>query len=452
MAKTPAFKTTIRRDPAGNEGQRTRNGESISEDRKSPITYIIINDVELNKEHLINAVSRVYVDERADGLSTAEIDIVNEDSSLTDVSLFKSQNIVQIWTGYSDTGIVKRGSFRINSKVYRFKSGKDQIIRLKCVSPEYDMAFTEKRRTWRGVRDSDIAREIALEHGFEIFIDQTPIVHENVTQVESDMKFLEKRALLNGFDVYVDEQFSTAGSTNMVLHFHEPKFFIPRLGPVYWAEDENRSLDFFEVEIDTWFRGVKYIGTQVDPLTKEEIIEESSEEKEIPFQRNLRGNRKQIKASEMSTINNTQPQKFLVEQGHKRNREEVRTQVQKFSEFTRYAMSGCGKIIGLEQLSRRRVLSIRGIGRMSGDYYITRATHIIEGYGYEVSFSVISMGPGEFEERSKLTPHSNLLNIISRNAISSLTDIFSDISRNVLVSLEPIIGPSNFSVAPRSDN
>ena len=50
----------------------------------------------------------------------------------------------------------------------------------------------------------DLVREIASEHGLEAVVDVEGTVFEHVSQVrETDMRFLERRALLRGYEVFV---------------------------------------------------------------------------------------------------------------------------------------------------------------------------------------------------------------------------------------------------------
>jgi phage protein D len=49
---------------------------------------------------------------------------------------------------------------------------------------------------------------------------------------------------------------------------------------------------------------------------------------------------------------------------------------------------GSGSTIGIPELRVGRVIDLRGLGRFSGPYYVTQATHSISGGGYQTSFRV----------------------------------------------------------------
>lgn len=456
MAISPGFRTTIVRDTLSVDNVKVNSGEQseIGMDHTMPIRHITINNRDFRTERIINNVTFLKVIERADGLSTAEIHIFNEDSRYTNDPLLRHQNIVQIWTGYSSfdgRSIEKRGIFRINDIDMRFNMGKKSEIVLYCVSPEYDLSFTDKRRIWEKMTDFQIAKAIAEENGFLFAGQRTSVTYPKIAQIaESDMKFLEERAKLYGYDVYVDDYTIANGrevkSNVPVLHFHEPVFLGEPLGPFYYGgENAAAALKYFEAKVDSWYRGIEYIGTQFDPITKEFIDVKSSDDENIKFQKQLAGNkRKSQDLRDITDIGGKQPTRFLNGEGHFRNREEVSRQTQKFSEFSRYAVTGCGAIIGLEKFKKRRVVQILGIGRFSGFYYITKAIHTITGKkGYTLEFEVIRIAPGEYSQRKK----NNARSILDDTTFFSQaeTDVvpLDKLKQNPGVLVSPAQGPSN---------
>jgi phage protein D len=66
----------------------------------------------------------------------------------------------------------------------------------------------EKLKDWPNKKDSDIAAEIFNQYGFTPEVEDTQVVHEEVVstviQRETDMQFLRRLALRNGFECYVD--------------------------------------------------------------------------------------------------------------------------------------------------------------------------------------------------------------------------------------------------------
>ena len=66
----------------------------------------------------------------------------------------------------------------------------------------------EKLKDWPNKKDSDIATEIFSAYGLTPEVDDTELVHDEqvstIIQRETDMQFLKRLALRNGFECYVD--------------------------------------------------------------------------------------------------------------------------------------------------------------------------------------------------------------------------------------------------------
>ena len=66
----------------------------------------------------------------------------------------------------------------------------------------------EKLKDWPNKKDSDIAAEIFNLHGFTPEVEDTEVIHDEavstVIQRETDIQFLNRLALRNGFECYVE--------------------------------------------------------------------------------------------------------------------------------------------------------------------------------------------------------------------------------------------------------
>ena len=64
------------------------------------------------------------------------------------------------------------------------------------------------RRAWPNKKDSDIAREIFGLYGLTPEVDDTEVIHDEavstIVQRETDMQFLNRLAIRNGFECYVE--------------------------------------------------------------------------------------------------------------------------------------------------------------------------------------------------------------------------------------------------------
>ena len=369
---------------------------ALTVERKMPIKHITINNIDLKKTGLFYNIKYLKITENEDGLSFAEIRFYNENLSFTDDSIFQEQNIVQIWTGYQETGLEKRGSFRINKVTTKFDVGQETEIIVECVSPEYDMMATERRETYFKMKDSDIAARIADFYGFDISIQDTERTYPQVTKVNiSDWDFLKKRAKLYGYQLYIHED-TVRGK--MVLHFHEPYLRGPVIGPIQYGGGNRASLESFHVyKSNTFAFGKKTVYTGADPISGEFISLASSEEEESVFQRELRTKRDKndaVLASNVSAVNGEQPKEFLIHLGHIRDRAELSLETQRVSEFSRYYLFGVGVIIGLERIKKRSIIRITNIGRYSGFWYVTKAVHSIIDI-YQLRIEAVQIVAGE---------------------------------------------------------
>src|SRR5262249_10111911 len=66
----------------------------------------------------------------------------------------------------------------------------------------------EKLRAWPSEKDSSIAAQIFNLYGFSSVVDDTQVVHDEaistIIQRETDMQFLQRLALRNGFECYIE--------------------------------------------------------------------------------------------------------------------------------------------------------------------------------------------------------------------------------------------------------
>jgi phage protein D len=76
----------------------------------------------------------------------------------------------------------------------------------------------EQLKEWTNKKDSDIVSEIFSKYGFSPEVEDTEVIHDEavstIIQRETDMQFLKRLALRNGYECYVD------GSNG---HFHKPR-------------------------------------------------------------------------------------------------------------------------------------------------------------------------------------------------------------------------------------
>src|SRR2546425_13152306 len=89
-------------------------------------------------------------------------------------------------------------------------------------------------KTYKDVKDSDLARQIAQRHGLSADADDSKVVHDFVIQNNlSDYDFLMQRAALAGFRMYVDDK---------KLLFKKPKLGDAPAAKLTWREENGRPV------------------------------------------------------------------------------------------------------------------------------------------------------------------------------------------------------------------
>lgn len=122
----------------------------------------------------------------------------------------------------------------------------------------------EKLKDWPNKKDSDVAREIFQPYGFDVSgVEDTEVIHDEaistIIQRETDMQFLKRLALRNGFGCYVE---------NGRACFRPPQVDADPQ-PVLAAHfGDETNVDRFEVEVNA-LAPSQVAMSQVDPASKE---------------------------------------------------------------------------------------------------------------------------------------------------------------------------------------
>lgn len=347
-----------------------------------------------------NIVREIYVEETVGfELPLARIILNNVDKTLKSTIIAKEQTSFKVMLGWRNPGIQNHGTFIVQRPKFKYMDGQGSLtVEIIAYGEAVKLGATERRETYKKQKDSDIARKIASRNGFGADVETTEPAHEQVIQAnESDYKFLARRAKLYGFFLYVEDG---------ILHFHRPR---PRESGIKLTalEPGQGNLTNFAVHSRTFMRGLSLRLSQVDPVTKEEFEERSSEEPD-PVQ----GFFEHKNWRDLVTIPGVgQPERFITNEGHEQNRPLLKRQIDRMAQSTRYVISGRGTSIGLETLRANDFIRIEGIGRSSGRYFVVKAIHQLSGKdGHSVQFEVVRSGAGE---NSGLDPRTQELTATS---------------------------------------
>ena len=332
-----------------------------------------------------NIVSDIYVEETLGyELPLARIRLINQNKAISSIMLAKEQSKFQVMFGYDNPGVISHGSYIVQRPKFKFlKGGGDLAVEVIGYGEMVKMAATERRVVYQKQRDSDIARTIASRNGFTPNVEETEHVHDQVLQAnESDYKFLARRAMLYGFLLYVEDG---------VMHFHRPR---PRNSGITltYLEGFDSDLQSFSVQSRTFMRGLQLQMTQIDPLTKEEFSVNSAETPDAVQNVTDYQNWKEL----VSISGVGQPTRYITNEGHEQFRALLKNQIVRMSQASRYVVSGVGESFGLETLRPNDLLTINGIGRSSGRYYVTKTIHSMSGKtAYKTTFEVVRSGAGQ---------------------------------------------------------
>ena len=114
-------------------------------------------------------------------------------------------------------------------------------------------------KTYKNVKDSDLATQIARRHNLSAEVEDSKVVHDYVIQNNlSDYDFLMQRAALAGFRVYVDDR---------KLLFKKPKLGDPPAAKLVWRENIGRLIQ----EVNTFDQVSKITTSGWDPKNAREM-------------------------------------------------------------------------------------------------------------------------------------------------------------------------------------
>ncbi len=235
----------------------------------------------------------------------------------------------------------------------------------------------EKLKDWPNKTDSDIATEIFGLYGLTPTVEVTDIVHDEaistIIQRETDIQFLKRLALRNGFECYI------AGTTG---YFRPPQIdTAPQpLLAVHFGEETNVTQ--FSLEVNA-LDAANIEMLQVDRANKDvlEAVAVSSQQTAL--------GQNDAEALLGSGMN---PGQFFIGKNSATGNPEMTALCQGLYHEAAWFVSGEGIISGGQYghlLKPRATVTIKGIGEThSGIYYVTQVTHQITAEGLTQSFKV----------------------------------------------------------------
>lgn len=364
----------------------------------------------LQDEYLDQALLSLTVDRTARGLSKARVVFANNNQSFTDHELLQGGLLeIEIYVGYVGTRMQRKGTYYAAMPRYCWGNPARSVIELDCFSEEWLLARGEKREVYEGLRDSQIAQRIARRNRLRADIEETSPVYDHVLQANmSDMAFLESRALLYGYDVYIEDG---------TLHFHAPRVDDTKL-TLYYGNGEKGIIQSFNVTVDPWVNGSAWTKSGIDRVTGEAWEFTASGELDDVAKYIKRSGGPGFKTgTELARFQDgSSPTKFIVGSGHALSAEEGRQQARGIARAAEWVAIGSGAVRGIEVLRPRSLVRLQGLSHLSGDYYVTRVIDTLDDRGYRTQFEVTRPGVGQLKDRLRAGGESSRRDVTDQSS------------------------------------
>jgi phage protein D len=235
----------------------------------------------------------------------------------------------------------------------------------------------EKLKDWPNKKNSDIAAEIFSQYGFTPETEDTAVIHDEAIsttiQRETDIQFLRRLALRNGFECYVE---GTKG------YFRSPQLDAPPQPVWAFYFGDKTNLRQFSLEVNA-LTPAAVAMFQVDRATKE-VLDVTTETSQQPALG-------ETNATGLLTAG-MNPGVVIVDRVVTTGQPEMTALCQGLYDQGSWFITGEGEVAANDYghvLRARQTVTIKGIGETySGVYYVTHVTHSFTTDGYTQSFRV----------------------------------------------------------------
>lgn len=367
-------------------------------DYYAPTFTVEIEDEELDPASKGDVLDIKVVLDRKD-LTSAELKFNNYDDTTfelkwSDKELFELGNRIHVQLGYADRQVsVLKGlitslspEFPSNGPPTLSVRAMDAMFRLKGSKPPNDEC------TYRNMRDSEIAVQVAQRNHLRWKVDEQGPKHEVVVQPnQDDATFLKERAARIDFDVFMRTDPDTGED---ILHFVNPKDGRDdaplKVYELQWGTRSSTSSGRPSlIEFTPTITGADQVKSVTirgwDPVRKEPIIYTAT-----PGQTAGVGSGDQTgpaAAERLATEDGKQ--EVIVDAPVMSVEEAERLAKGELAKRSYEYLTGKGRVIGLPDLRPGDNVQLDGLGkRFSGLYYVTKVTHSLGNSGFTSEFEV----------------------------------------------------------------
>jgi phage protein D len=297
-----------------------------------------------------------------------------------DATLFAEGASVVVKMGYVDkTKTVFDGE--VTALTPSFRADGPSTVRVDGMSRLHWLDRGSKVRTFQDATDSEIVEQVANEAQLTPDVESTDTKHAYVVQRnQTDLAFVLERARSVRYEV------ATEGKK---LVFRKAKEGAAKSYTLVWgnpqeaiASDDALPLRSFAPRLDGRRARSAVIVRGQDPATGEPIEERAASGDEDATMDGADS------AADLSASRFGAPELVIADRPVASADEARAVARAEFNRLARRLVTGHGVSIGVADLRSGSVVDLRGIGRYSGPYYVTTATHRISTRGYETTFEV----------------------------------------------------------------
>lgn len=374
-------------------------------DRSAPIFYVRVapgTGAESTPLDLSDRVTSFRYEDKERAADRLTLTVDNSDLLLFDDPAFKPGMHLEVTWGY--VGAMAPARVCVVTKISGSLSLSVEARALSVL-----MNTKQQTRTFTGMRVSDVARRLARDYGYEtdrIDIEETPNVLATIPQSRlTDAQFLRRLAEREGFEFWIDHE---------GFHFHTRRVDrAPVRVLTYFIDQEGGDiLDGWSIEDDITARPARTRARGRDPLERQDIDEEGSDETD----------RDRSTLASIRAIPDPETGAIRVEREvgqaeiHPTSAPDASTARReargRFRRTQQTAVKMRVPIIGDPDLLAKTVIEIRGMGRrLSQRYYVRDASHTIDGSGYTTELNIVSDGHGGHATESRLARGTELLEV-----------------------------------------
>lgn len=333
------------------------NGSELSDDLLSAVEGVTIED-ELNLPVMFT-------------IKLSTVDFFKGDWRGVDLKNFKLGDTVKVFMGFDSAVEMMTGE--ITSLDYTF--GDSSNVEIRGYNRLHRLRFGTMRRSFKDVKDSDIASTIASDVSLSPDVEDTGTIHPYIFQNnQTNYEFLIERANRIGHEILVEDK------TLIFRKSQEDKS--PEI-----TLQHKIDLQSFSVQIRTLTEGSKIEVRGWNVKDKEEITSTASKGSETSKMTGKESgyemSEKAFTASEVAIVDGS-----IVDSKDAENIAKAQ-----YNMFLKEFLTGEGVCGGNPKIRAGKTIEIKGLGdRLNGAYYIVSTVHSIGQGEYTTKFKVRRTG------------------------------------------------------------